>query len=135
MVAGQPDPVLLWHWRLSHPSAQKIRFVIPVESFISSLGCESYELGKHHRATSQSGINSHNSSAFELVDSDIWGPSRVPSIKDFRYFLLFVDDFSLITWLYLLQERSEVFSVIELFFNEIKISFLLSFVYFVLTML
>ena len=44
----------------------------------------------------------------------------MPSIKSFRYFLLFVDDFSRMTWLYLLKERSEVFSVIELFFNEIK---------------
>jgi len=41
-----------------------------------------------------------------------------------------------LTWLgcYLLKERSEVFSVIELFFNEIKkISFLLQFMCFVLT--
>jgi len=40
-----------------------------------------------------------------------WGRNRVPSIKGFRYFLR-------MTWLYLLKERSEVFSVIELFFNE-----------------
>ena len=51
LVAGQPDPVLLWHWRLGHPSLQKNRSVIPVESSISFLGCESCELGKHHLAT------------------------------------------------------------------------------------
>ena len=45
------------------------------------------------------------------------------SIKGFRYFLLFVDDFSRMTWLYLLKERSKVFSVIVSFFNEIKIQF------------
>jgi len=45
LVAGQSDPVLLWHWRLGHPSLQKIRFIIPVESSISSLGCEPCELG------------------------------------------------------------------------------------------
>jgi len=37
----------------------------------------------------------------------------------FRYFLLFIDDFSHMTWLYLLKERSEVSGVIEIFFNEI----------------
>jgi len=42
----------------------------------------------------------------------------MPSIKSFSYFL-FVDDFSHMTWLYLLKERSKVFSVIELF-NKIK---------------
>ena len=52
---------------------------------------------------------------FELVDSDVWGPSCMPSVKGFRYFLLFIDDFSRITWLYLLKERSEVPSVNELF--------------------
>ena len=70
-----------------------MRSVILVESSISSLGCESCELGKHHRATFQSRVNSRSSSTFELVHSNVWGPSRVPSIKGFRYFLLFVDDF------------------------------------------
>ena len=28
LVAGQPYPVLLWHWRLGHPSVQKVRSVI-----------------------------------------------------------------------------------------------------------
>jgi len=120
LIAGQPDLVLLWHWRLGHPSVQKIRSVIPFESFISSLCCESCELGKHHRAIFQSRVNNRNSFAFKLVHSDVRGPNRVPSIKNFRYFLLFVDDFSRMTWLYLLKERSEVSSVIELFFNEIK---------------
>ena len=86
----------------------KIWSAIPIEFFISSLGCESYELGKHHRATFPSRVNSHNSSAFELFHSDVWGPNCMPSIKYFRYFLLFVDDFSRMTWLYLLKERSEV---------------------------
>ena len=44
----------------------------------------------------------------------------MPSSKGFRYFLIFVDDFSRMTWLYLLKEISEVSGVIELFHNEIK---------------
>ena len=68
-------------------------------------------------------VNNRNSSAFEIVQSDVWGPSRVPSSKGFRYFLILVDDFSRMTWLYLLKERSEVSGVIELFHNEIKIQF------------
>jgi len=52
---------------------------------------------------------------FELVHSYIWGPSRVPSVKGFRYFLIFVDYFSRMTWLYLLKERYGVSGVIELF--------------------
>jgi len=44
LVSDQPDTVLLWRWRLGHPSVQKFQSVIPVESSISSLDCESYEL-------------------------------------------------------------------------------------------
>ena len=47
----------------------------------------------------------------------------MPSFKGFRYFLIFIDDFSCMIWLYLLKERSEVSGVIELFHNEIKIQF------------
>ena len=108
LVAGQPDPILLRHRRLGHPSLQKIWFVIPIESYISSLGCESCELGKHHRATFSSQVNSRNSYAFELVHSDVWSSSHMPSIKDFRYFLFFVDDFSRMTWL---SPKREVKSV------------------------
>jgi len=79
-------------------------------------------MGKHHRVSFPSRVNNHNSSAFELVHSNIWGPSRVPSSKSFRYFLIYVD-FSRMTSLYLLKERSEVSGVIELFHNEIKTQF------------
>ena len=50
----------------------------------------------------------------------------MPSIMGFRYFLLFVDDVSHMTWLYLLKERSEMFSVIESLFNKIKNQFFTS---------
>ena len=89
LVAGQPDLVLLWHWHLDHPSFQKMRSIIFVETSISSLGCESSELDKYHHATFPSRVNSRSSSPFELVHSDIWGSSLMPSIKGFRYFLFF----------------------------------------------
>ena len=82
---------------MGHPSVQKLRFAIPVTSSISFLGYESCKLGKHHRVAYPSQVTGHNRSPFKLVYYDVWGPSRVSSIKDFRYFMLFVDDFSRIT--------------------------------------
>ena len=76
-------------------------------------------MGKHHRVCFLSRVTNRSSSAFDLVHSDVWGPSRVSSSKGFRYFLIFIDDFSCMTWLYLLKEKSEVSSVIELFHNKI----------------
>ena len=72
---------------------RKFRSVVPDVSSIFSLEYESCELGKYHRATYPSQVTSSRS-PFELAHSDVWGPSCNPSIKGFRYFLLFVDDFS-----------------------------------------
>ena len=87
LLADQPDPVLLWHCHLDHPSVQKLIFIIPVASFIS-LGCASCELGKHHRSTYPNRVTSRSRFPFELVHSDVLGPNGVPSIKSFRYFML-----------------------------------------------
>ena len=71
LVADQSDPMLLWRWRLSHPSVQKLQSVIPIGSYVFSLSCESCELSKHHCATFQSRANNRNSSTFEWVHSDV----------------------------------------------------------------
>jgi len=48
LIAGQRDLVILWHWRLGHPSLQKLRSVVHIGSSISTLGCVSCGLDKHH---------------------------------------------------------------------------------------
>ena len=41
----------------------------------------------------------------------------------FRYFVTFVDDYSHVTWLYLMKNRSELFSIFCAFCAEIKNQF------------
>ena len=60
LIADRPNPVLRKHWRLCHLLIQKLLSVIPIEFSISFFGCESCELGKHHRATFQSRVNYRN---------------------------------------------------------------------------
>lgn len=50
---------------------------------------------------------SHATSVFSLVHIDIWGPYRIPARGKYKYFLTLVDDCSRMTWLYLLQAKSE----------------------------
>ena len=40
---------------------------------------------------------------------------RTPSHENNRYFILFIDDFSRMTWVYFLKEKSEVFGVFKKF--------------------
>lgn len=45
----------------------------------------------------------------ELVHSDVW-VSPIMSNEGHRYYVLFVDDFSHFTWVYLLRNKSKVIS-------------------------
>ena len=44
----------------------------------------------------------------ELIHSDVWGPSPVESYLGYRYYVVFVDDFTRYTWLFPLKQKSEV---------------------------
>jgi hypothetical protein len=47
---------------------------------------------------------------FAIVHSDVWGPSLVVSLSVFRWFVIFIDDYSYITWVYLLKDKGDVSS-------------------------
>ena len=60
------------------------------------------------------------SAPFELVHYDVWGPCP---ILWFKYFVTFVDDFSRVSWLYLIKSHSELFSHFSAFYAEIQTQF------------
>ncbi|KAK4390759.1 Retrovirus-related Pol polyprotein from transposon RE2 [Sesamum angolense] len=112
---------LQWHSRLGHPSLPTLQKILPIDS--ARLECESCELGKHHRASFPPRVEKRSPSPFTLVHSDIWGPCRFESLRGFRYFITFVDDYSRMTWVYLLKDRSQVPTIITSFYNEIYTQF------------
>ncbi|KAJ9180876.1 hypothetical protein P3X46_009068, partial [Hevea brasiliensis] len=114
------------HCRLGHPSLSTMKKLCPQFQSLSVLECESCQFAKHHRLPSVSRVNKRASSPFELVHSDVWGPCSVTSKTGFRYFVTFVDDYSRVTWLYLMKNRSELFSIFCAFCNEIKTQFNIS---------
>ena len=83
------DPPDLIQKRLGHPSLSKLQKMVPSLSSLSTLDCESCQLGKHTRATFSRSTEGHAKSIFSLVHSDIWGPSRVSSILGFEVFCWF----------------------------------------------
>ena len=46
----------------------------------------------------------------ELVHADICGPTRTTSIGGNIYFLLFVDDYTRMMWVFFLEQKLEAFS-------------------------
>ena len=68
-------------------------------------------------------VNKRASAPFKLIHSNVWGSCPVMSPTGFKYFVTFVDDFSRVTWLYLMKSRSELFSHFTAFCAEIKTQF------------
>ena len=50
-----------------------------------------------------------------LVHSDICGPITPISNEGKRYFIMFTDDYSRKTWVYILQKKSEAFNIFKSF--------------------
>ncbi|KAJ9671256.1 hypothetical protein PVL29_027306 [Vitis rotundifolia] len=120
------DAPLLIHSRLGHPSLSKFQKMVPRFSSLSSLACESYQLGKHTRVSFPKRLNNRAKSPFELVHTDVWGPCQTASTLGFQYFVTFIDDYSRCTWLFLMKNRAELFFIFQKFYAEIQTRFNIS---------
>ena len=91
------------HCRLGHPSLPLLKKLYPQFSSLSSLNCESCQYAKLHQVHLSPFVNKRASAPFELVHYDVSGPCLILSPTRFKYFVTFVDDFSRVTWLYLMK--------------------------------
>ncbi len=66
---------------------------------------------------------SKSNEVLELIHFDVWDPVPVPSYNDYKYFVTFIDDFSKNTWLYLMKNKSEVFSIFQSFTKFVENKF------------
>ncbi|RVX07439.1 Retrovirus-related Pol polyprotein from transposon RE2 [Vitis vinifera] len=93
-VCISTDAPLLIHNRLGHPSLSKFQKMVSRFSTLSSLPCESCQLGKHTLVSFPKRLNNRAKSPFEFVHIDVWGPCRTASTLGFHYFVTFIDDYS-----------------------------------------
>ena len=71
--------------------------------------CEGCILGKQHRENFPSGKSIREKAPLEIVHSDLCGPMQTPSLAGNKYVLTFIDDYTRKTWVYFLNQKSEVF--------------------------
>ena len=64
-----------------------------------------------------------STSLLELVHNDVRGPSPLTSLLGFNYYIIFVDDYSRFTWLFLLKHKIEVLSVFKHFKSMVETQF------------
>ncbi|KAB2618169.1 hypothetical protein D8674_014038 [Pyrus ussuriensis x Pyrus communis] len=87
---GKLKFIQLWHRRLVHASFA------------------SYSPSLHKRTIT-----------FELIHSDVWGPSAVTTQHGVRWFITFVDDCIRMTWLYLMKNKSDVGDIFKAFYHMV----------------
>uniref|UniRef100_A0A2N9GH94 Reverse transcriptase Ty1/copia-type domain-containing protein n=1 Tax=Fagus sylvatica TaxID=28930 RepID=A0A2N9GH94_FAGSY len=92
----------LWHSRLGHPSFNVLHNIFPSFSTGSSSNtviehCQHCLAGKMHQLPFPTS-NKIVSSPFELIHADLWGPAPVIASNAFRFYLVFVDEFTKFTW-------------------------------------
>ena len=122
-VCTSTDEPLLVHRRLDHPNICKLRKIVSHFFSLSSLECKYCQLGKHTHVLFPKRLEFQTKSPFELVHTNVWGPSRAASTLRFRYFVTFIDDFSRCTRLFLMKSQTEPFSVFQKFCVEIPNQF------------
>ena len=122
-IANKHAEFALWHNRLGHAPESKMKYIdsISVSSKCKEvcLTCPMAKFAKLHYEVSDSCA----SDCFELMHIDIWGAYKVSAREKFRYFLTIVDDHSRATWVYLLQFKSQAFSILQKFWNYVHTHF------------
>ncbi|KAJ4716980.1 Retrovirus-related Pol polyprotein from transposon TNT 1-94 [Melia azedarach] len=103
----------LWHMRLGHMSARGMQILSKGDLLcghkIKDLEfCEHCIFGKLHRSKFPKAIH-RTKGTLDYIHSDCWGPSRVESLGGHRYFVSMIDDFSRMTWVFIMKHKSEAF--------------------------
>jgi hypothetical protein len=101
----------LWHRRLAHLGVDAVRSMPGVVNGMpASLSkvtlCDSCVLGKQHRQPFTTNMK-RAQKPLELIHSDICGPMQVASLGGARYFILFIDDATRFTEVFIIKKKSE----------------------------
>jgi hypothetical protein len=105
----------LWHHRLAHVGMKNLHKLLKGEHvlgltnvcFEKDRPCTACQAGKQVGSTHHSKNVMTTSRPLELLHMDLFGPITYLSIGGSKYGLVIVDDFSLFTWVFFLQDKSE----------------------------
>ncbi|KAK8985320.1 hypothetical protein V6N11_068585 [Hibiscus sabdariffa] len=112
------DSTCTWHARLGHASFSKLNKIefLKSASLDSDLvhKCAICPLAKQTRLPFSTSTT-RTESPFQLIHIDLWGPYRTSTHSGCRFFLTIVDDYSRMSWIYLLKHKSEALSSLKQF--------------------
>ena len=116
-----------WHHRLGHPSNKIVSLMLQKANIqcspkSSTDVCISCLEGKFCKPPFPSRLNTYVT-AFNTIHSDLWGPSPQISLDGYKYYVIFVDEYTRYCWLFPLVNKSDVFSVFTTFYTYVHTQF------------
>ncbi|BBH01411.1 hypothetical protein Prudu_011666 [Prunus dulcis] len=117
--------IWMWHRRLGHASFSYLHKLFPslfVKTDVSQFKCDVCEMAKSHR-TSFPPSSNKSIIPFMIVHSDVWGPSKIPTLGGAHWFVTFIDDCTRMTWVILLKSKSEVSSAFQRFHKMVAVQY------------
>ncbi|PKU81706.1 Retrovirus-related Pol polyprotein from transposon TNT 1-94 [Dendrobium catenatum] len=112
-----------WHRKLGHPNKHTFDLISKCNPNLnlgkSFTHCATCAMSKCHKMSFELS-KQHSTTTLALIHSDVWGPVPTISNQGFKYYVIFVDDFSRFTWLFPLRMKSEVFQTFINFKNQVE---------------
>ncbi|KAI3675541.1 hypothetical protein L1987_85131 [Smallanthus sonchifolius] len=119
------DDSYLWHLRFGHLNERSLQ-ILCSNQLVYGLPklkhwnvCEICVHGKLTRASFPA-ESFRTMEVLDLIHADVCGPMPTKSLGGNRYFLLFTDDASRMTWVYFLQNKFEVFEKFKIFKAKVE---------------
>ncbi|GKA61988.1 retrovirus-related pol polyprotein from transposon TNT 1-94 [Tanacetum coccineum] len=129
MVAKENAEANKWHLRYGHLSVSGLK-LLGTKNMVLGLPkidnvdfCEGCVYEKQIRAAFRVEKSRRASMCLELIHSDLCGPISVESSGGSRYFMLFVDDYNRMSWVYFLKSKSEAFDNFKHFIYSIILQY------------
>nr|GEZ86711.1 zinc finger, CCHC-type [Tanacetum cinerariifolium] len=128
LIAQISNLTWLWHTRMRHVNFNSLKFMsdknliegMP-KMYIQTLPCEGCLMGKQTRKTYLSHTSFRENKRLELVHGDLCGPISPPTPTGNKYFMLLVDDYSRVIWVYLLKTKDEALEVFKNFRRKVEV--------------
>nr|KAJ0217724.1 hypothetical protein LSAT_V11C300103190 [Lactuca sativa] len=127
LTAEIDDQSCLWHKRMGHVNFNSMKLMIDKKMIegvpqikIPSQLCEGCLVGKQARDPFPAQTKFRANKKLELIYGDLCGPVTPPTPFSNRYFMLRVDDFSRVMWVYLLKSKDEALQVFKNFRSKVE---------------
>ena len=122
LLTKREEETWLWHIRLGHVNFQamqmmsKKQMVCGLPSLVQSKEvCSGCLMSKHARKPFPSQSNFTAKIALELIHGDLCGPISPATPAGNKYFMLLVDDYTRMMWVYMIKNKTEALSFFKRF--------------------